>query len=228
MYISPDQLRRLADFFPEDDLEWRIGSTTRDNKKGMALVYVTNRAIMARLDDVCGPGNWQNQYMSGPGGGVLCGLSILVDRGDPDRGGEWVTKWDGAENTDYEGVKGGLSGSMKRAAVQWGIGRYLYEMPQQWVELDDRKRMKRSPRVPANFLPQAAPRQQTPKKEKPSVQIGARIEDAMRAVGNGLGPNNETAAFHQWIDAQGFPSDAIAWGKKTLADSIADVLAPKG
>jgi hypothetical protein len=37
-----------------------------------------------------------------------------------------VWKEDGAENTDIEAVKGGLSGAMKRAAVQWGCGRYLY------------------------------------------------------------------------------------------------------
>ena len=51
----------------------------------------------------------------------MCGISIKCD-------GEWVTKWDGSGNTDFEAVKGGFSGSMKRAAVQWGIGRYLYNI----------------------------------------------------------------------------------------------------
>ena len=32
-------------------------------------------------------------------------------------------------NTEIEKVKGGLSNSMKRAGVQWGIGRYLYKLP---------------------------------------------------------------------------------------------------
>lgn len=50
-------------------------------------------------------------------GGVECGISIKID-------GEWITKWDAAENTQVEAVKGGRSGAMKRAAVQWGIGRY--------------------------------------------------------------------------------------------------------
>lgn len=51
-----------------------------------------------------------------------------------------VTKWDGAENTDVEAVKGGLSDSMKRAAVQWGIGRYLYQLEEGWAETSLEKR----------------------------------------------------------------------------------------
>jgi hypothetical protein len=92
----------------------------------MVLAYVTNRAIMERLDNVCGPEGWRNEYIAGPSGGLLCGLSIKVED-------EWITKWDGAENTDIESVKGGLSNAMKRAAVQWGIGRYLYNLDATYV-----------------------------------------------------------------------------------------------
>ncbi|MDM8538552.1 Rad52/Rad22 family DNA repair protein, partial [Desulfobacterales bacterium HSG17] len=87
----------------------------------MVLAYVTNRAIMDRVDWAVGPESWKNEYKAGPEGGTLCGLSIKV-------GNEWITKWDGAENTNIEAVKGGLSGAMKRSAVQWGIGRYLYKL----------------------------------------------------------------------------------------------------
>lgn len=80
---------------------------------------------------MCGPGNWKNEYIPWEIGtpGVLCGISIYVPR-NPEAGGynEWVTKWDGAEQTDIEAMKGGLSAAMKRAAVQWGIGRYLYDL----------------------------------------------------------------------------------------------------
>jgi hypothetical protein len=109
--------------FPASDIEWRIGRAGEKNGKVWAtcLAYLTARAIMDRLDDVAGPANWRNEYREAPAGGVLCGISIRV-------GEEWVTKWDGAENTDIEGVKGGLSGAMKRAAVHWGIGRYLYHL----------------------------------------------------------------------------------------------------
>lgn len=116
-------LSRLREPFPPDDIEWRIQRSGLKNGKpwAMVLAYVTARAIMDRLDDVCGPENWCNEYKEGPSGGVLCGISIRV-------ADAWVTKWDGAENTNIEAIKGGLSGATKRAAVQWGIGRYLYNL----------------------------------------------------------------------------------------------------
>lgn len=51
---------------------------------------------------------------------------------------QWLTKWDGADDSDFESVKGGLSDSMKRAAVEWGVGRYLYGMTQIWVKIVQR------------------------------------------------------------------------------------------
>jgi len=124
-------LKKLKDMFPANDIEWRVGSSGEKNGKvwAMGLAYVTNRAIMDRLDDVCGPGGWRNEFKSAPDGGILCGISIKVDD-------EWVTKWDGAENTQFEAVKGGLSGAMKRAGVQWGIGRYLYNLDATFVKID--------------------------------------------------------------------------------------------
>jgi hypothetical protein len=85
---------------------------------------------MNRLDDVCGPENWKNDFINAPGGGVLCGLSIKI-------ADEWVTKWDGADNTNIEAVKGGLSGAMKRAAVQWGIGRYVYDLSETYAVINE-------------------------------------------------------------------------------------------
>lgn len=114
----------LDEPFAPDDIEWRIQQAGKTSKGIWAkvLAYVTNRAIMKRLDEVCGKAGWRNEYRDIPNnGGVECGISIKV-------GDEWITKWDAAENTQVEAVKGGRSGAMKRAAVQWGIGRYLYNL----------------------------------------------------------------------------------------------------
>lgn len=109
-------LNKFDEPFSPEDIEWRIQQSgkTRDGKVwAMVLAYVTNRAIMKRLDDVCGKAGWRNEYRDIPNnGGVECGISIKIDS-------EWVTKWDAAENTQVEAVKGGRSGAMKRAAVQW-------------------------------------------------------------------------------------------------------------
>ena len=117
-------LNLLDEPFATGDIEWRIQQAGKSGNKIWAkvLAYVTNRAIMKRLDEVCGKAGWRNEYRDIPNnGGVECGISIKVDA-------EWITKWDAAENTQVEAVKGGRSGAMKRAAVQWGIGRYLYNL----------------------------------------------------------------------------------------------------
>lgn len=147
-------LNRLHDYFPASSIEWKPIAVSKRTSKGLAAAYLDNRAIMDRLDAVCGPENWRNEFKPGPQGGVVCGLSIRVERGDGTA--EWVTKWDGAENTDIEAVKGGLSSSMRRAAVQWGIGRYLYDLPQQWVPVDERGRFAKPPQIPSTYLPAAS------------------------------------------------------------------------
>ena len=120
----------LREPFASEDIEWRIQSAGVSNNKawGIVIAYITNRAIQQRLDAVAGAQNWQNEYSKAPEGGVLCGISIY----DNER---WVTKYDGADNTAVEKTKGGLSASMKRAAVQWGIGRYLYDVETIFVSM---------------------------------------------------------------------------------------------
>jgi hypothetical protein len=53
--------------------------------------------------------------------------------------GEWIEKQDGAQVTDYEAVKGGISSAFKRVAASgWGIGRYLYDVRNQWFPIKQR------------------------------------------------------------------------------------------
>lgn len=108
---------------PEKDLEWRTVRTGNGNRGPWAIVapYIKSRAIMQRLDEVCGPENWQlttTPYSTG----VIASIGIRID-------GEWVWKSDGAGFTDVESFKGGVSDAIKRAGVPWGIGRYLYDLP---------------------------------------------------------------------------------------------------
>ena len=127
----------LARPFAPEDLEWRIQVTTKDKTSGLAIPYVTNRAIQDRLDEVVGPENWYNDYKPWHGNGKkdaqICGISIYFE------GKGFITKWDGAEDSDIEPIKGGLSDSMKRAAVQWGVGRVLYKMTKPlWVRIEQK------------------------------------------------------------------------------------------
>ena len=109
--------------FKADEIEWRVQSCGKTDSGfwAMVLAYVQNRAIQDRLDEVFGIDGWQNILKELPNSGMSCGISAKIN-------GEWITKWDGADNTDIETTKGGISNAMKRAAVQWGIGRYLYNL----------------------------------------------------------------------------------------------------
>ena len=148
-------LEKLTYLFRPSEIEFRVGATMKDETgamKGLALPYVTNRAIQNRLDETCGVGNWCNVFQPWQNGSQLCGISVCVDPVND----KWVTKWDGAENTNKEPVKGGLSNAMKRAAVQWGIGRYLYDVPPMWVDVvpcGKTYKFKRTPFLPKEFLP---------------------------------------------------------------------------
>lgn len=123
-------LAKLKAPFKPAEIEWRVGSTTKDKSKGMALAYIDARAVMDRLDEVCGPDGWQCRYPHA-NGKTCCELAIKV-------GDEWVWKSDGAGDTDYEGAKGAFSDAFKRSAVRWGIGRYLYDLESPWVAVEQR------------------------------------------------------------------------------------------
>lgn len=128
---------RFAEPFAAADLEWRLQWTNESFTSGRAVPYVTNRAIQNRLDEVVGPENWKNEFRpwhddpKSKKSSQLCGISIYFEERK-----EWICKWDGAEDSDVESVKGGLSDSMKRAAVQWGIGRILYSLDAVFVDVE--------------------------------------------------------------------------------------------
>jgi hypothetical protein len=147
--------------FLKDDVKYRIQSMTRDNTSALVLAYVSSRAIQDRLDGVVGPENWYDSYeewhipavdippgTAQAGGvdysgnsdakqaaaliqehyqtGVKCRLAVKVN-------GEWLIKEGVSQNSDIQPLKGGESGSFKRAAIKLGIGRYLYNLPNLWI-----------------------------------------------------------------------------------------------
>lgn len=147
-----DICKQLKEPFSTDKVKWRVGKKSKDGNRGLALAYIDSRAVMDRLDDVVGPDNWQRKHDFGPDGEVLCGIGIRIDD-------EWIWKWDGAAQTKFEGEKGGLSDSFKRAAVSWGIGRYLYDLDSNWVDLDKYNNIRKEPSLPNWARPSGASKQ---------------------------------------------------------------------
>lgn len=117
--FAPELLGALGAPTPGDEVKQRPIFNKEKQKVG-ELDYVDARFVMERLDDVVGPGRWQDSYRETPGG-IVCRLGILI----ADVG--WVYKEDVGTESSIEAVKGSYSDAFKRAAVKWGIARDLYD-----------------------------------------------------------------------------------------------------
>ena len=143
-------LEQLKAPFPPETVHWRVGATNAkklgckplEATKGIALAYIDARDVMERLDSVIGPQYWQCRYPLASGSLLICEIGIKCD-------GEWIWKANGAGETDVEADKGKCSDAFKRAAVLWGIGQYLYALPNVWCDLDNGK-IKNPPRLPGS------------------------------------------------------------------------------
>ena len=153
----------LAAPFQRSEVKFRPGATS--GNRALALGYVDARAIQDRLDEVLGVVGWQDEYECLPDGSVVCRLRLRL-------GAEWITKMDVGSPSEQpdEGDrrKAAFSDALKRAAVKFGIGRYLYRLPRQWADYDPHKRQfVRVPALPPSALPKPKPRPQAPAEAEP-------------------------------------------------------------
>jgi len=119
--------------FPVEQLGWKITNTFESQGRFFAFIapFVDARAIQDRFDEVFGIDNWQVSYEKWGEKATKCTISVFLNE-------RWISKEDGSEESDYSSVKGGFSNSLKRAAVLWGVGRYLYNVKPSKVELSTR------------------------------------------------------------------------------------------
>ncbi len=110
-----------------NEIEWRVQSQTSTGKL-IVVPYINNRCVMHRFDAAFGAENWTSEFRE-IANGFLCRLTVTIN----DR---QVYREDGASKTNIEPEKGGISDAMKRAAVQFGLGRCLYDYPRVMVECE--------------------------------------------------------------------------------------------
>lgn len=130
--VSHDQvMEALAAPFEGNEIRHKPGVVS--GNRALAIPYLDARAIQDRLDEVLGLAHWQDEYECLPDGSVICRLRIRV-------GEEWITKVDvgGPSEQPDEGDrrKAAFSDALKRAAVKFGIGRYLHRQTPQWLDFD--------------------------------------------------------------------------------------------
>jgi len=127
------ELQKLTNPLQSEEIEWRVQQVieAKNGKPAKLIVvpYITNRSVMERFDEQFGWANWSNEIKE-IDGGFLCTITVTLPSG------QVISKTDGASRTAIEPVKGGISDAMKRAAVQFGLGRGLYNFPKVFVEAE--------------------------------------------------------------------------------------------
>lgn len=113
--------------------KWRVQSS----KDGYAqlVAYIDSRDVQNLLDEVVGQANWQDDYKSVEGN-IYAGIGILINEITG-----WVWKWDCGTESNIEKEKGQASDAFKRAAVKWGVGRFLYDLPIKVAKVNEYKRV---------------------------------------------------------------------------------------
>lgn len=153
--------------FRADQLGWKAQAVSQDKTKCLAVPFIDARDVMNRLDEAVGIARWRDGYFTMPDGSVVCRLELNL-------GGEWIAKEDVGGQSDQpdEGdrAKAAHSDALKRAAVKWGIARYLYALPTYWVAYDEKKR---GPVQPPPLPPWALPPREEGKPPAPAAAAAA-------------------------------------------------------
>lgn len=164
----------LGASFDIGELKFYPGAKTKDGTKARVFTYIDARAVMDRLDAVVTPAGWQTSYrvLDLAVCAVECQLTVSLAEG-------MVTKSDvgypndpgDAKDPGKEPLKAAFSDALKRAAVQFGIGRYIYglELEQDYLPIDEWGKFKVAPRIKgAKVQPTYAPSEPEAPRQPPA------------------------------------------------------------
>lgn len=109
--------------------KWRVQNFSKSSATAVCVAYIDARDVMDMLDAVVGTENWQSDYKEIKGN-LYGGIGIKISD-------EWIWKWDCGTESYSDKIKGEASDAFKRAAVKWGIGRFLYDIPVQYCKANE-------------------------------------------------------------------------------------------
>jgi len=119
----------LKELGKEIPCKWRIQSIGYGKAKCVA--YLDARDVEDLLDEVVEPQNWQCEYYEMKGN-LFCKIGIMTAKycdacvGTELEHEDWTWKSDCGSESNIEKEKGEASDAFKRAAVRWGVGRFMY------------------------------------------------------------------------------------------------------
>lgn len=213
----PDIFAALCAPFSSNEVRTKPGSG------GSTIHFIAGRSAQNRLDSVLGPENWRDTYFETEKG-LRCRIEIRIT---PD--GEWLWKEDGGAGAGMPAAddeeKSAYSDAFKRAAVKWGVARYLYKNGVPSYDLNGS-----SPAAVDNVhtsTPAAAPAPtHTPSRHAPAINgipIGFEPDGSIRKPNSGKGmfaccmeqKTKHEAEFvkpvNEWAKQQGMANRMTEW-----------------
>jgi len=127
------KLAKLQAPLSMSQIDFRVQSVNK-GKYVTILAYKDARVDMQRLDDVVGPLGWKRRHLRD---NHNCVVSIFDAESN-----KWISKEDTGTESNAEAQKGLASDSFKRACVNWGIGRELYDYPLIKFQLSEEETVK--------------------------------------------------------------------------------------
>lgn len=132
-------LPKLKELMP---YKWRVQSFSKYKPEATCVAYIDARDVMDRLDEVCAYG-WHRNHEELKGR-IYAGVGIILPSG------KVMWRWDCGTESITEAEKGESSDSFKRACVNVGVGRFLYDLKIQRVPANEKKTQDKYPHVVDN------------------------------------------------------------------------------
>jgi hypothetical protein len=146
-------LRALAIPFDLQVVQWRVTEWSDDGRRGLMMPYADPRAYSDRLNDLFTPAGWSRKYTvqssapvqrtrRGPAAKILvtCEVTIASIGTNSGTGEEWADRENALTAAEAQ--------AFKRALSCFGLGRYLYDVDGEWVELEKNGLPSRIPKLP--------------------------------------------------------------------------------
>jgi hypothetical protein len=152
--------KELAVPFDPSVIEWRVTNTAKGEQRGQVVPYADPRAYTDRLNEMFTPAGWTRKYAVHTSANferatdkrivakvlITCELTIFGVGSHSATGEEFADNENALTTAEAQ--------AFKRAAACFGLGRYLYHFTGVWVDLNERKRPKSTPRLFAWATPQ--------------------------------------------------------------------------
>jgi hypothetical protein len=159
LQFTPEQIKEFVGLlevpFDSSVIEWRVTNTSKGNghPRGQVIPYADQRAYTDRLNAIFSPAGWTRKYTVHTSSSfqrgkdqtvvakvfVTCDLTIFGIGSHSATGEEWTDNDNAGTSAEAQ--------AFKRACSCFGLGRYLYHFTGTWVDLDDRKRPKTTPKL---------------------------------------------------------------------------------